>query len=177
LVCGYLVTDDKQVIEVENNRINAMMDIIEETGKVIIWATYRKDIQLIAATLAKKFGDDSVCTYYGDTTSNERAEAVQRFQKADDALRFFVGNPKVGGYGVTLTEASTVIYYSNSYDLEVRLQSEDRAHRIGQTKNVTYVDLVARGTIDEKILKALRSKRDLAAEVLGDPKTFMEWLQ
>ena len=177
LVCGYLVTDDKRIIEVANNRVNALLDIIEETGKVIIWATYRKDIQLIAKTLAEKFGEDSVITYYGDTTSDERADAVKRFQDSNDSLRFFVGNPKVGGYGVTLTEASTVVYYSNNYDLEVRLQSEDRAHRIGQTKSVTYVDLVARGTVDEKILKALRSKRNLAAEVLGDPNTFKEWLQ
>jgi SNF2 family DNA or RNA helicase len=61
-----------------------------------------------------------------------------------------------------------VVYYSNSYDLEVRLQSEDRAHRIGQTSNVTYIDLVSPKTIDEKIIKALRSKINIASEVLGE---------
>ncbi len=73
-----------------------------------------------------------------------------------------------------MTEANTVIYYSNSYDLEIRLQSEDRAHRIGQKKAVTYIDLVARGTIDEKILKALRDKINIASTVLNE--NAMDWL-
>jgi len=83
-------------------------------------------------------------------------------------LRFFVGQPKTGGYGITLTAANTVIYFSNSYDLEIRLQSEDRAHRIGQTNKVTYIDLVSPGTIDEKILQALRDKVDIAGQVLRE---------
>jgi SNF2 family DNA or RNA helicase len=83
-------------------------------------------------------------------------------------LRFFVGQPRTGGYGITLTAANTVIYYSNSYDLEIRLQSEDRAHRIGQTNKVTYIDLVSPNTIDEKILQALRSKIDIAGQVLKE---------
>ena len=85
-----------------------------------------------------------------------------------------MGQPTPGGYGITLTAAHTVIYYSNNYDLEVRLQSEDRAHRIGQTNKVTYIDLVSPGTIDEKILKALRSKIDLASQVLGEDTK--DWL-
>ena len=86
-----------------------------------------------------------------------------------------VGNTQTGGYGITLTEAQNVIYYSNNFDLEKRLQSEDRAHRIGQKNNVTYVDLVAKDTVDEKIVTALRSKLDLAQEVLGDEK-WENWL-
>jgi SNF2 family DNA or RNA helicase len=79
-----------------------------------------------------------------------------------------VGQPKTGGYGITLTAANTVIYYSNSYDLEIRLQSEDRAHRIGQTNKVTYVDIISPDTVDEKILKALKEKINLAQQVLGE---------
>ena len=79
-----------------------------------------------------------------------------------------MGQPRTGGYGITLTAATTVIYYSNSYDLEIRLQSEDRAHRIGQTNKVTYVDLVSPETIDEKILQALQEKINLAQTVLGE---------
>jgi len=79
-----------------------------------------------------------------------------------------VGNPQTGGYGITLTAASTVIYYSNGYDLEKRLQSEDRAHRIGQKKSVTYIDLIAEKTIDEKIVKALRKKIDIASQIMGE---------
>jgi SNF2 family DNA or RNA helicase len=85
-----------------------------------------------------------------------------------------VGNPQTGGYGITLTAANTVIYYSNGYDLEKRLQSEDRAHRIGQKKSVTYVDLIAEKTVDEKIVKALRKKIDIASEILGEE--LREWI-
>ena len=117
---------------------------------------------------------NSVATYFGDTESEERQIIVNRFQNPDDELRFFVGNPSTGGYGLTLTAASTMVYFSNSFDLEKRLQSEDRAHRIGQTKNVTYIDLIAPGTVDEKIVKALRDKIDIATQVLGeDLKTWL----
>ena len=88
---------------------------------------------------------------------------------------YFVGNTQTGGYGITLTEAQNVIYYSNNFDLEKRLQSEDRAHRIGQANKVTYVDLVSKDTVDEKIVKALRNKLNLAQEVLGDEK-WKEWI-
>jgi SNF2 family DNA or RNA helicase len=111
---------------------------------------------------------NAVGTYYGDTDDDERARVVKDFQEPDSELRFFVGNPRTGGYGLTLTAADTVVYYSNSFDLEVRLQSEDRAHRIGQTRSVTYVDLISPGTVDEKIVKALRGKIDIANEVLGE---------
>ena len=86
----------------------------------------------------------------------------------DSKVRFIVGTPQTGGYGITLTAANTVIYYSNGYDLEKRLQSEDRAHRIGQKKSVTYVDILAEETVDEKIVKSLRKKINIASEVLGE---------
>ena len=120
------------------------------------------------------FRSDSVGTYYGDTHVDVRQEVIERFQNPDDKMRFFIGNPATGGYGITLTAANTVIYYSNSFDLEKRLQSEDRAHRIGQKKNVTYVDLIANNTIDEKIVKALRDKIDIATQVLGEEAK--QWL-
>ena len=110
----------------------------------------------------------SVATYFGDTEADERQEIVEKFQDPDSDLRFFVGNPRTGGYGLTLTAAHLVVYYSNSFDLEVRLQSEDRAHRIGQTSKVTYVDLITPGTVDEHIVKALRSKINIASQVLGE---------
>ena len=99
---------------------------------------------------------------------------VDKFQEPDSELRFFVGQPLTGGMGITLTAANTVIYYNNSYDLATRLQSEDRAHRISQTNKVTYIDLVSPGTIDEKILKALRGKINLAGQVLGEEAR--DWL-
>jgi SNF2 family DNA or RNA helicase len=109
-----------------------------------------------------------VVSYFGDTEQEDRRAAVSSFQD-DPKVRFFVGNPQTGGFGITLTAASTVIYFSTDYSLERRLQSEDRCHRIGQTKSVTYVDIRVPGTIDDKILKALKEKKDLAATIMGDP--------
>ena len=141
ICCGHLQPDDGEVQSVKSNRLNELLDITEEfQGKAIIWATYTHDIQQIADALRDRFGPESVATYYGATPQDERQEIVETFQQKDSPLRFFVGQPKTGGYGITLTEANTVIYYSNSYDLEIRLQSEDRAHRIGQKNKVTYVE-------------------------------------
>jgi len=168
ICCGFLRTDDDELVPLKSNRLNELMDIVEETqGKVIIWATWTHDIEAITEALRRRFGPESAASYYGATPDEERRSAVRDFQNKDHPLRFFVSN-KTGAYGLTLTEAKTMIYYSNSYDLEVRLQSEDRAHRIGQTSNVTYIDLVAPKTIDEKIIKALRNKIDIASKVLGE---------
>jgi SNF2 family DNA or RNA helicase len=169
IVCGHIKLDNGEVLSLPNNRITELLNILEESdGKVIIWANYRHDIEAIRLALAKEYGMNSVATYYGDTESEERQRIVNNFQDPESELRFFVGNPSTGGYGLTLTQASIVIYYSNSFDLEKRLQSEDRAHRIGQTKNVTYVDLICPKTVDEKIVKALRSKIDIANQVMGE---------
>ena len=105
--------------------------------------------------------------YYGLTPQDERQDNIRKFQN-DEECRFLVGTPQTGGYGITLTQANTVIYYSNGYDLEKRLQSEDRAHRIGQNKNVTYIDIIAEDTVDEKIQKSLRKKINIASEVMGE---------
>jgi SNF2 family DNA or RNA helicase len=175
ICCGHVKLDDGQQIDITSNRINELMSVLEETnGKAIIWANYRRDIENIKLALQKEYGMTSVATYYGDTENDEREQAVENFQNADGELRFFVGNPRTGGYGLTLTAAHTVIYYSNSFDLEVRLQSEDRAHRIGQTEKVTYVDLIAKDTVDEHIVKALRNKIDIASQVLGE--NLKDWI-
>ena len=175
ITCGHFKTDDGEVKSIKSNRIKELLEVLEETnGKVIIWAVYRYDIQQIEKTLGEKYGKESVATYYGDTKDSIRQSIVDRFMDPDDPLRFFVGNPKTGGYGLTLTSSHTVVYYSNDYSLEIRLQSEDRAHRIGQTNKVTYVDLIAENTIDEKIVKALNNKIDLASQVMGeDPKKIL----
>ena len=151
-----------------------LLSILEEvSGKVIIWANYRHDIMAIELELARVYGPKTVATYFGDTDGEERQNIVDRFQETDE-LRFFVGQPRTGGYGLTLTAASTVIYYSNSYDLEVRLQSEDRAHRIGQSNAVTYIDIIAQKTVDEKIVSALRRKINIATQVLEED--WKKWL-
>jgi SNF2 family DNA or RNA helicase len=82
-------------------------------------------------------------------------------------VRFFVANPQAGGTGLTLTAANTAIYFSNSFSLEERLQSEDRCHRIGTKEPVVYIDLVAADTVDERIAAALQSKAATAEEILA----------
>ena len=175
ITCGHVKTDDGEVRPLKNNRIKELLQVLEETdGKVIIWAVYRHDIQTIEKEIANEYGKETVASYYGDTKDSIRQSIVDDFMDNNSKLRFFVGNPKTGGYGLTLTSSHTVVYYSNDYSLEVRMQSEDRAHRIGQKDKVTYVDLIAEGTIDEKIVKALNSKIDLASKVMGeDPKKIL----
>ena len=168
ITCGYVTADDGSVQEVDSNRMTELMSILEETeGKVIIWANYQMSVGDIIRNLSKTYGKDSYVHYYGLTPQEIRQENIVRFQ-TDPKCRFIVGTPQTGGYGITLTQANTVIYYSNGYDLEKRLQSEDRAHRIGQTKSVTYIDLIADDTVDEKIVEALRKKINIASEVLGE---------
>ena len=169
ICCGHIQDDEGNLVSFANGRLKELLDICEEVqGKVIIWATFTYDIQQIAKALRDRFGPEAVATYYGETPQEERQEIVRRYQDLEDPLRFFVGQPRTGGYGITLTAANTVVYYSNSYDLEIRLQSEDRAHRIGQTNKVTYVDIISPDTVDEKIVKALKEKINLAQQVLGE---------
>ena len=169
ITCCHLKTDEGDITELKSNRLDELMDVLEEVeGKAIIWANYIYDIEHIVAEIKKKYGDDSVVQYYGAIASDQRQTNIEKFQDPKSNYRFFVGNPQTGGYGITLTCANTVIYYSNGYDLEKRLQSEDRAHRIGQKKSVTYVDLIAAKTIDEKIVKALRAKINIASTIMGE---------
>jgi SNF2 family DNA or RNA helicase len=168
ITCGHFTADDGSTQLIPNNRITELMNVLEETeGKAIIWANYQRDVTQIIKAISDEYGPGSVVDYYGLTPQEERQENIKRFQNGDDC-RFIVGTTQTGGYGITLTKANTVIYYSNGYDLEKRLQSEDRAHRIGQNKKVTYVDLICEDTVDEKIVKALRDKINIASEVLGE---------
>ena len=168
ITCGHFSADDGSVQEIKNNRLAELLDVLEEIeGKAIIWAHYQHDVKNIFKLLEEKYGPGSVVHYYGKTLPEQRDYAIKNF-KTNDKVRFFVGTPQTGGYGITLVQANTVIYYSNGYDLEKRMQSEDRAHRIGQTKKVTYIDLIAEDTVDTKIVKSLRKKIDIASKVMGE---------
>jgi len=174
ITCGHFTADDGTTQLLPNNRITELMNILEETeGKAIIWANYQRDVNQIIQHIVKEYGQGSVVDYYGLTPQDERQENIKKFQNGDEC-RFLVGTTQTGGYGITLTKANTVIYYSNGYDLEKRLQSEDRAHRIGQKKAVTYIDIICEDTVDEKIVKALREKINIASEVLGEE--LKEWI-
>jgi SNF2 family DNA or RNA helicase len=176
VLSGHLKTDDGEIETLPTRRIDAVGEILAETsGKVLLWSRFRHDIQSLEKYIQEVYTPNSVCAYYGDTPDSERQEMVTRFQDPDSELRFFIGNPATAGYGLTLTEATTVIYYANDFNLETRVQSEDRCHRIGQNNSVTYIDLITENTIDERIVKALRNKIDIGAKVLGEEAR--EWLQ
>lgn len=172
ITCGYVPTDDGmgafETFDGANPRLDLLGEICDTIGHpAIIWARFRRDIDLIMEML----GDKAV-RYDGSTSDDGRAKAKAAFQAGD--VQFFVGNPAAGATGLTLTKARTVIYASNSFKLTDRLQSEDRAHRIGQEHPVCYIDLIAPGTVDEHIVAALREKRDIASELTGDQ--LKEWM-
>ena len=169
ITCGHFTANDGTVQDIKSNRIGQLMDVLEEMeGKAVIWAHYRYDIRKIVEAISKKYGENAVVTYYGDTSTDDRQKAIKKIQDPKSAVRFIVGTPQTGGYGITLTGASTMIYYSNGYDLEKRMQSEARIDRIGQEKPMTYIDLIAEDTIDTKIVKSLRNKVNIATEIMGE---------
>ena len=166
---GFLKTDKGEIHIFKNNpKLKELLRILEEVdGKCIIWATYVHNIENIKQTLEDLHGKDSVVSIYGKDSVDIRKDAVKNFQH-NDRCRFLVGNPSTGGYGLTLTAARNVIYFSNSYNLEVRKQSEDRAHRIGQKNKVNYIDLIVPNSIEMMIISALKRKVKLSAQTLGE---------
>ena len=175
-VCnGFTKNDDGEIMQLHTQKLKALEEILEETdGKVIIWANYIYNIKELIKFLEDKYGKESVVSIYGDIDVQKRKEAVQKIQ-TNDKVRFLVGNPTTGGFGLTLTAVNTVIYFSNNYNLEVRKQSEDRAHRMGQKGTVVYIDIVAKDTLDEAIMKSLTSKGQIAAKTLGE-EDLRDWL-
>lgn len=147
-----------------NPKLEAMADMIKDLdmkSKVIIWARFVPEQKMIAEYLKSIFGR-SVAWYSAGSSTDERKAMINEFQDPESPTRFFLSNPTMGGIGLTLTAASYVIYYSNSFSLEDRLQSEDRAHRKGQTKSVTYIDVMMDHQIDRDIVTAIRNKKSVA---------------
>jgi len=168
ITCGHFKADDGTTQEINSNRLDELINVLGELeGKVVIWAHWQSDVRQIIKAVVKDFGNNSFVDYYGLTPQNERQQNIKRFQE-DDACRFFIGTPQTGGYGITLTAASNMVYYSNGYDLEKRQQSEARIDRIGQEKPMTYIDIICEDTVDERIVKALRKKVNIASQVMGE---------
>ena len=169
ITCGHFTADDGTIQDIKNNRLDHLADLLDEVhGKVVIWAHYQYDVETIVELIKKEHGDNSVVTYYGLTPQDQRQSNIEKFQDKKSPVRFLVGTTATGGYGITLTAASTMIYYSNGYDLEKRQQSEARIDRIGQESPMTYIDIMAEDTIDDKIVVALRKKVDIASQIMGE---------
>jgi len=168
ITCGYFKADDGTTQEINNNRIDELIDVLGEIeGKTVIWAHWQNDVKHIIKAVVKEYGEGCCVDYYGLTPQSERQDNINKFQN-DSKVRFFIGTPATGGYGITLTAASNMIYYSNGYDLEKRQQSEARIDRIGQKKPMTYIDILAEDTVDERIVKALRKKVNIATQIMGE---------
>lgn len=152
-----------------NPKIQELVDIVDEIpGKLIVWCRFRAEIASISKALSP-YG--KVVEFHGGVPLEERSEARRAFQ-TDPDVRFFVAQISTGGIGITLTAASVEVYFSNSFSLEERIQSEDRVHRIGQTETCVYIDLVMddgkKPWTDSKVLKALREKRNYADVVVEE---------
>jgi SNF2 family DNA or RNA helicase len=169
--CGYLPTEEGGFIELPNPRLEALLNVLEQNpGKAIIWARFTKDIESIHKALSKR----SV-TYYGATSPTDREQAVKRFLSPDSGIDYFIGNPAAAGVGLNLQgECTTAIYYSQSFNAVERFQSEDRIHRIGTKGTCTYIDLIARGTVDKKIASNLKAKKSLSDLAIDEIRLLFE---
>ena len=162
-------TKDVEGIEHEfkdNPKVSWLVDFINNldvASKVVVFCRFRREIQMVEDALRKN-NVPSVSVHGG---VKDRIERVKQFNTSKD-IKVFIGQIQTAGVGINLTSASYCVFMSNSYSYGERIQAEDRTHRIGQTKNVTYIDLLARGTIDLGIHRALRRKESLAAMVTGD---------
>lgn len=188
ITCGYVPTIDPDVplhvIEGGNPRLDTLLELAKsDTRRTICWARFTEDINLIMSGL-KSIGV-RVGRYDGKTSDDERADTKYRFQGIRPIFEqglvvgrevipdigridWIAANPAAAATGLTLTAGKRAIYYSNNFKLTDRLQSEDRIHRIGQDEEVDYIDLIADGTIDERIVEALRNKFDIASQINGD---------
>jgi SNF2 family DNA or RNA helicase len=168
ILCGFVIDDEGNITNLSDNRIKETISIVEDLqGKVIIWSRFREDIRKLALALQK--ASISFVEYHGGVAQDHRRENLKAFMH-DPKVKVFLANPTAGGTGLNLAMASTAIYYSNDFNADTRWQSEDRIHRIGQQNHATYIDLLVPGTIDAKILGALRRKKNVADSVLNIKK-------
>lgn len=168
IVCGHTKSDDGQIIRIPNNRITSLLDSLEETsGRVIVWNTFVDNIVEIRDAISDRYGPESVMTYYGATSEEDREKVKIYFKRGGEkeGLRFLVANAATGGYGNNFTAATYNFYFSYDFDNNIHHQTRDRTYRIGQTESPSYIYLACPGTVDMKILNALRNKTDIATYI------------
>jgi SNF2 family DNA or RNA helicase len=165
ITSGFILVDgEPTTLAYAAPRLALLKDIIESyPGPILIWATFQEEMKQVAAML-QGLGE-TFREYHGATKAVDRTAAINDFQGR--TARIFLGNPAAAGMGLTLTAAETVVYFSSSFSLSERVQSEDRCHRIGTTKHVVYIDIIGRDTIDERIASALQNKALTAELIMG----------
>lgn len=164
IVCGFKnERDDKSIAKLhkyKNNRVKMLLNIIESipyNEKIIIWGKYKISIEEISAALKKEYGADSVAEYHGVLNASKREAELNKFR---NKARFLIATQSCGGHGLNLQFCHWQLFYANGFKYSERIQAEDRCHRHGQTRKVTYIDILASDTIDEKISESLESKSD-----------------
>lgn len=166
IASGFVYRDDGHTINLDHNpkldQLEALLTEIAPRHKLVIWTSFREELTLVSA-ICSKLGFKWV-KLDGTINAKERDHVVQTFQK-DEEVRVFIGQQHAGGIGITLTAADYCIFFSNDYSSEIRLQAEDRLHRIGQRNPVTYIDLIMKGTLDSTIKRMLIQKEQLAASL------------
>lgn len=148
--------------ELPHCRLDTLQNAIEslpDGEKVIIWCKYRYSIRTIVEALAGCYGLDSVSQFHGDLNEKERNREIERFRR--EVTKFFVSTAACGGHGLTLNEARFAIFYENEFKYANRIQSENRNHRIGQTRRSTYIDIVCSRSIDQRIMDSHAKKGDM----------------
>jgi len=159
----YRADESEKVTRFKSNpKLQLLKEVIEEIGtdkNIIIWCRFVEEIKILEEEFARmKLYSKSI---YGAVKAEDRAGIIKEFNNRERSM-IFIGQVRTGGLGINLIGGCNVIYFSNSYSLEDRLQSEDRTHRIGQENKVTYTDIIGRKTLEEGILKLLRRKKDIA---------------
>lgn len=148
----------------KNPKLVELLALLEEfDGKAIIWARYLPELGAITGKIEQRW-PGSTFTLHGGVKPEHRQPMVDQFQ-SDPDKRFFIANQATGSKGLTLTAATLSVYYSNTFSLEDREQSEDRNHRIGQENEVLYVDLVSDLKVDHHVVTALLNKKDVSEYV------------
>ena len=159
--------DDPKPRQISRAKLAALEDIIDQAAaegkKLVVIARFVPEIKAITALL-EKMGIAYSCVMGG---VKDRDEQVARFQ-TDPSVSVFVGQIATAGLGITLTAASTLVFYSLDYSMSNFEQAKARIHRVGQGEKCTYIYLTAWGTVDEKVLAALREKADLARLLVDD---------
>lgn len=165
------ITEQVTLVPLKSNpKMDSFLELIADNfhgSKFIIWSNFIHEIEYIADRLADLYGPDSVRKYYGATDKAERS-AIEDAYCNDPKMRFFVGNPATAGLGLTLISGMDdyMVYYSGSNAYIDRAQSEDRSHRIGQSRSVVVVDMVMERTIDEQIIASMEAKMNVEEYIM-----------
>lgn len=173
VLCGHVRDEGGKLHEIPEKRTAAIVEFLADyDGKATIWCSYDHDVRRVSEALRREFGDDSVARFWGGNVASREEEEVKF--KLDPGCRFEVATPDAGKYGRDWSVANLVIYHSSKNNLDHRQQSEDRVKADGKTTPIAYVDFRVRGTVEDKIVRCLRDKIDMAAVINGDE--WREWL-